>query len=106
MKRKITIVAAMLLAASLSFAQTPAKKAMTFHGKVEAVDTAANSVKVNGEKVEGWMMAMVMAYKVDNPSVLTTLKTGDQIMATVFEGDMVLHKVMVMTKEDNMKQKK
>ena len=79
---------------ALSFAQTaPAKKPLTFHGKVEAV--SADGVTVNGEKVEGWMDAMTMKYKVDDPKVLKTVKVGDKITATVYEGDMSLHKVQV-----------
>jgi protein SCO1/2 len=103
MTRLMTVLAAALLAASSGFAQGPAKKPMTFHAKVEAVDTATKSVKVDGEKVAGWMDAMTMDYKVDDPAILKTLKPGDQIMATVYEGDMVLHKIMVMPKEDKMK---
>ena len=107
MNRLRALFAIALFSAATGLAQTaPAKKPLTFHGKVEAVMEATKSVKVNGEKVEGWMMAMTMDYKVDNPSILTTLKVGDQIMPTVYEGDTVLHKVMVMSKEDNMKTKK
>ena len=105
-QRWIAILVASVLLAAVSLAQAPAKKPLTFKGKVESVDATAKSVKVNGEKVEGWMMAMTMDYKVDDPSILAKLKTGDQIMATVYEGDMVLHKVMVLPKEDNMKPKK
>lgn len=75
------------------------KKALTFRGKVEAVDESAKSLKVNGEKVEGWMDdAMTMDYKVDNPAILKKVKSGDQIMATVYKGDMTLHNVRVMKK--------
>jgi hypothetical protein len=58
---------ACLLAAN-GFAQEKAKekaKSYTFHGKVEAVTD--KGLTVNGEKVEGWMDAMTMTYKVDNP---------------------------------------
>ena len=72
----------------------PGKKALTFNAKVEAVDKSAKSLKVNGEKVEGWMDAMTMDYKVDNPAILKKVKPGDQIMATVYQGDMTLHNVM------------
>ena len=107
MNRLMTVFAAGLLTAAICLAQAvPAKKALTFHGKVEAVNEAAKSLKVNGEKVEGWMDAMIMDYKVDDPAILKKLKAGDQIMATVYEGDMVLHKVMVTPKTDNMKSKK
>lgn len=107
MNRLMTVFAAALLTAAICLAQAvPAKKALTFHGKVEAVNEAAKSLKVNGEKVEGWMDALTMDYKVDDPAILKKLKAGDQIMATVYEGDMVLHKVMVMPKTDNMKSKK
>lgn len=76
----------------------PGKKALTFNTKVEAVDKSAKSLKVNGEKVEGWMDAMTMDYKVDNPAILKKVKPGDQIMATVYEGDMTLHNVRIMKK--------
>ena len=49
---------------------------------------------------------MTMDYKVEDPAILKKLKAGDQIMATVYEGDMVLHKVEVMPKAANMKTKK
>jgi Cu/Ag efflux protein CusF len=69
------------------------KKPLVMKGKVEGVDASAGTLKVNNEPVAGWMDSMVMDYKVDNPEVLKTLKTGDQVTATVYQGDMVLHKV-------------
>jgi Cu/Ag efflux protein CusF len=97
--RLITVFALAVLAAAVCLGQeAPAKKSYTFHGKVEAVDESAKSLKVNGEKVEGWMGAMTMDYKVDDAAILKKVKAGDQIMATVYDGDFVLHKVMVMPK--------
>src|SRR5215467_11305951 len=76
-------------------AQDSAKgKGMTFHGKVEAVTD--KGLTINGEKVEGWMDAMTMSYPVDKPDVLKNVKVGDQIIATVYSGDMTLHNVEVM----------
>ena len=96
-KRLIGLCGATLLMAAVCLGQAaPAKKAYTFRGKVEAVNAGANSLTVNGEKVEGWMDAMTMGYKVDDPAVLKNIKAGDRITATVYEGDMTLHKVQVM----------
>ncbi|HJT70846.1 MAG TPA: copper-binding protein [Terriglobales bacterium] len=104
--RAIAVCVAALLIATVGLGQDKAgKKALTFHGKVEAVEESAQSLKVNGEKVEGWMDAMTMSYKVDNPAILKKVKPGEQIMATVYEGDMILHNVRVM-KEGAMKKKK
>jgi Cu/Ag efflux protein CusF len=94
-RRSILALAASLLLAAVCFAQS-GKKEYTFHGKVEAVNKSGKSLRVNGEKVEGWMGAMTMDYKLDNPSILDKVKPGDQIMATVYDGDYTLHKVMVM----------
>ena len=97
--RLMTVFALAVFAAAICLGQAaPAKKSYTFHGKVEAVDEGSKSLKVNGEKVEGWMDAMTMSYKVDDAAILKKVKVGDQIMATVYEGDMMLHKVMVMPK--------
>ena len=86
------------LCAANSFAQDKGKgnekKSYTFHGKVEAVTD--KGLKVNGEKVEGWMDAMTMTYPVDKPEVLKMVKVGDNIMATVYDGDTMLHNVMTM----------
>jgi Cu/Ag efflux protein CusF len=98
-KRLIGLCGATLLMAAVCLGQAaPAKKAFTFHGKVEAVNAGAKSVTVNGEKVEGWMDAMTMGYKVDDPAVLKDIKAGDQITAIVYEGDMTFHKLQVVPK--------
>ena len=90
----VTVFAAALWMAAICLAQTAtAKKPLTFHGKVESV--SSDGLTVNGEKVEGWMDAMTMKYKVDDPKVLKQVKAGDKITATVYEGDMSLHKVQV-----------
>jgi protein SCO1/2 len=96
----IAVFAATLIMTALCLAQTTSgKKSYTFHGKVEKVNTSTGSLTVNGEKVSGWMDAMTMDYKVDNPEVLKKVKAGDQITATVYEGDMSLHKVQVAPKK-------
>jgi Cu/Ag efflux protein CusF len=98
MQRWFTVLALAVFAVAMCLGQTaPAKKPYTFHGKVEAVDESAKTLKVNGEKVEGWMEAMTMSYEVDNTAILKKVKVGDTIKATVYEGDMVLHKAMVAT---------
>jgi Cu/Ag efflux protein CusF len=73
--------------------QTP-KKSYVFKGKVESV--GAKTVTVANEKIEGWMEAMTMAYPVDKPEVLKTIKAGDRITATVYDGDSMLHDVHVV----------
>ena len=75
-----------------------AKKTYTFHGKIESLDAASKSMTVNGEKVEGWMGAMTMKYEVDNADVFKTAKVGDNIEATVYDGDFKLYKVHVVKK--------
>lgn len=106
--RFIALVAVSVLLAGASFGQAASsKKSYIFHGKVEAVDQNAEKVKLNGEEVKGWMAAMTMDYKVDDPAVLKKVKPGDQIMATVYDGDMVLHKVQIMpTQSGDSKSKK
>lgn len=78
--------------AGLLHAQS-AKKSFTFHGKVESIDAASKSMTVDGDKVEGWMGAMSMKYTVDNADAFKTVKVGDTIEATVYDGDYKLYKV-------------
>src|SRR5580692_3668723 len=92
-----------LLAVNTNAQDKTKGKSYTFHGKVEAVTD--KGLTVNGEKVEGWMDAMTMTYPVDKPDVLKMVKVGDQIMATVYDGDTTLHNVMTMPMEKSDKQK-
>ena len=106
-KQAIVVFAAALLLAIGCFGQASAgKKEYTFHGKVEAVDKGAKSLRVNGEKVDGWMGAMTMDYKLDNPSILDKLKPGDRIMATVYDSDYTLHQVKLMAPDADSKSEK
>jgi len=59
-----------------------------FKGKVEKVDLKTKMVTVNNENIPGWMNSMTMVYKVDKEAVLKDLKPGDQITATVYDGDL------------------
>ena len=110
MNTRKSIVAALVAVTCMfavnSFAQDKAKakaKSYTFHGKVEAITD--KGLTVNGEKVDGWMDAMKMTYPVDKPDVLKVVKVGDNIMATVYDGDMTLHNVMTMPPDKSGKQK-
>jgi Cu/Ag efflux protein CusF len=95
--RFIAVLGLVVLMAAACLGQaTTAKKSFQFHGKVESV--SADGLTVNGANVEGWMPAMTMKYKVDDPKILKTVKAGDEITATVYEGDYSLHKVQVAAK--------
>jgi Cu/Ag efflux protein CusF len=65
----------------------PARTAHDFRGTVRAVDPAAKTLTVENENVEGWMMPMTMSYSADKDDVYSTVKVGDQITATVYDGD-------------------
>jgi Cu/Ag efflux protein CusF len=92
--------ASFLLIAALATAQPAGKKSYTLRGKVEAVDATAKSLTVNHGKVEGWMDGMTMKYKVDNADVFSTVKNGDTIEATVYDGDYTLYKAHVVKADE------
>ena len=88
------------LAAPFALAQQKGKKEYAFKGKVEKVDQDAKKLTVANEDIPGWMMAMTMSYGVDKESVLKEVKAGDQITATVYEGDVkTLYNVKVVPPE-------
>lgn len=107
MKRRLrTIVAAaaviVALASAWASAEQAGKKEYEFRGKVEKVDAKAKKLTVNGEKVDGWMAAMAMDYKVDKPDVLSKLKAGDQITAKVYDGNFdTLFEVKIVPPKDS-----
>ena len=94
-------VAGLLVSGALA---QPAKgKSHTLEGKVEGVQ--ADRLTVNHGKVEGYMDAMTMPYKVDKPDILKTVKVGDRISATVYDGDYTLYDVHVVPPADKAKKK-
>ena len=98
----VFFVLACLLGVS-AFAQKAKGKSHTLAGKVEAVQ--ADTLTVNHGKVEGYMDAMTMPYKVDKPDILKTIKVGDQITSTVYDGDYTLYDVKVVPPQSKSKAK-
>jgi Cu/Ag efflux protein CusF len=96
-KIRLAILGALLcLCMPLLNAQPKGKKSYVFRGKVEKIDAATKKITVTNESIEGWMGAMTMGYAVDKPDeVLKEVKAGDQIIATVYDGDYVLYNVKV-----------
>lgn len=97
------ILAVSCLLGITATAQQTKGKSHTLEGKVEAVQT--DRLMVNHGKVEGYMDAMVMAYKVDKPDVLKKIKAGDQISATVYDGDFTLYDIQVQPRQSKAKKK-
>ena len=92
------LVCALMLTTSAN-AQA-AKGEHAFKGVVQKIDEKAKSMTVDGENVPGWMMAMAMMYTPDKEDVLKTVKVGDQIAATVKDGDFkTLYNVKVVPKD-------
>src|SRR5215469_7434489 len=94
---KYLCIALGILAACSLDAQPGDRKSFPFRGRVESVDAATKRLTVTNDPIEGWMGAMTMAYTVDNLEVVSRLKAGDRITATVYEGDLKLYNVQVVT---------
>jgi Cu/Ag efflux protein CusF len=98
----VMFAVACLLGSSAS-AQKAKGKSHTLEGKVEGVQ--ADRLTVNHGKVEGYMDAMTMPYKVDKPDILKKVKVGDRISATVYDGDYTLYDVQVVPPQAKAKKK-
>src|SRR5262249_51136130 len=91
----LSAVAMLVLASAYGQQQQQARKSYSFRGKVTEVDPSSKRLTIDGERVEGWMEAMTMAYAVDKDDVFSRVKAGDRITATVYEGDLTLHDVRI-----------
>jgi protein SCO1/2 len=69
-------------------------KSYVLTGKVTGV--SKDKLTVNHGEVKGYMGAMTMDYKVDKADVLSKVKVGDEIQATVYDADYTLYNVKVV----------
>ena len=99
----VALLSAAFMLVAGAVAQQAKGKSHTLEGKVEAVQ--ATMLTVNHGKVEGYMDAMTMPYKVDKPDLLKSVKVGDQIKATVYDGDYTLYDIQVVPKQAKSKAK-
>jgi Cu/Ag efflux protein CusF len=86
----VTVIAFLALLLPAAVAQQKGKP-LTLKGKV--TDVGKDALTVNHGNVEGFMGAMTMPYKVDKVDILSKVKAGDQIEATVYADDYTLYDV-------------
>jgi protein SCO1 len=81
----LSVVSAVLSGCKNHTPMAAAPSAKTFHirGKVIATDPSTGQISLDGEAVPGFMGAMVMPYKLESPSILGELHSGDRITADV-----------------------
>ena len=113
--RRLAFIAAMALCASLLAAcnqsskpaaetsANPEAKRYPLKGKVVSLDAPTGEANVDAEAIPGFMDAMVMSYKVKDPSQFAKLAVGDSITAdVVVQGDQYwLENVKVVASSGN-----
>jgi protein SCO1 len=77
------IVAGIGLAATLACRQAPPPKQYEVTGQILAIKPERNEVLVKHDDIKGFMPAMTMPYKVQEPALLTGRKPGDLFKATL-----------------------
>ena len=65
----------------------PPPKEYTLTGQILAVKPESQEVLVKHNDIKGFMPAMTMPYKVEDPSLLTDATPGDLISATLVVGE-------------------
>ena len=83
MKSRLVLATVMLLLA-VSLACRP--KRYQLQGEVVAKNAAACEITVKHGDIPGFMMAMAMSYRVNNPAIVQELQPGDKIAAVVVVG--------------------
>jgi Cu/Ag efflux protein CusF len=89
----VTVIAFLALLLPAAVAQQKGKP-LVLKGKVTEV--GKDVLTVDHGNVEGFMGAMTMPYKVDKVDILSKVKAGDQIEATVYADDYTLYNVKVV----------
>jgi Cu/Ag efflux protein CusF len=64
-------------------AQQQGQQAVVGEGKVIAVVPGSNQIVVDHKEIPGFMDAMTMGYRIEPPSLLEGVKSGDRIRFTI-----------------------
>ena len=80
-------VAAVCVAGCARQPAQDAGKRYQMHGEIKSLDPESKSASINAGKIEGWMEAMTMDYKIRPDAEFAKLHVGDQIQATVVVND-------------------
>ena len=73
----------MVATAAAACSRAPEPKRYEVRGQILSFDPQRNEVVVDHEDIEGFMPAMVMPYKVQDPALLEGKKPGDMVTATL-----------------------
>ncbi|HLK48282.1 MAG TPA: copper-binding protein [Bryobacteraceae bacterium] len=88
-RRAILIAAAALALAGCARQQTEeAAKRYPMRGEILSLDPLSKSANIKAGKIEGWMEAMTMDYRIKPDAEFAKLHVGDQIQATVVVNDL------------------
>jgi Cu/Ag efflux protein CusF len=89
----------LLLASAAHVAGGPAAtKEITLFARVESVDKTAKTVTVKHGKITGYVEAVPATYGLDDETLASKLRPGDDIKATVREGEHRLRKVRIVNR--------
>ena len=89
----------LLLASAAHVAGGPsATKEITLFARVESVDKTAKTVTVKHGKIAGYVEAIPATYALDDETLLSKLRSGDDIKATVREGEHRLRNVRIVNR--------
>jgi Cu/Ag efflux protein CusF len=91
--RILPITTALLLAVLMACgggSKTAARR-MPMHGVVKALDATAKTATIDAGKIDDWMEAMTMEYRVKPDAEFQKLHVGDKIDATVVVEDVTYY---------------
>jgi protein SCO1/2 len=89
--RVIALVLALAAAVTACGRQEPPPKEYQLTGQILAVKPESQEVLVKHEDIKGFMPAMTMPYKVEDPALLNGKEPGDLITATLVVGELRAH---------------
>jgi protein SCO1 len=75
------IVLLLFVAAGCKGKSAASERRFHLHGTVVSVDVKQGFAQIDSDAIPGFMDAMTMPYQIPDPSVLSTLKPGDEIAA-------------------------